>query len=102
MVGVHGMGVARDVAIEVMSEWGERPDQLDENGGWYPWTLDEITHKIDSALSKEYEGIEGDKLDPTFRAEERVHQIVKPFDPVRLSSCRFSTMTRWSLARNRH
>ena len=76
------MGVARDVAIEVMSEWGEQPDQLDENGGWYPWTSNEISHKIDSALSTEYQGIEGDKLDPTFRAEEKVHQIVKPLDPI--------------------
>lgn len=84
MVGVHGMGVARDVAIEVMSEWGERHDQLDESGGWYPWTLDEVTHKIDSALSTEYQGRDGDKLDPTFRAEERVHQIVKPLDPVKV------------------
>ena len=41
-------------------------------------------HKIDSALSTEYQGIEGDKLDPTFRAEEKVHQIVKPLDPVKV------------------
>ncbi|WP_158261277.1 MULTISPECIES: AAA family ATPase [Pirellulaceae] len=45
-------GLPVDDAEELLYEWGQRADQLDENGNWYPWSDSEIRHKIKSAIAK--------------------------------------------------
>ena len=37
MFVVHGFALATETAVEVLTEWGEKPDQTDEYG-YYPWS----------------------------------------------------------------
>ena len=42
MFVVHGFALATETAVEVLGEWGEKPDQTDEHGGYYPWSQKDI------------------------------------------------------------
>jgi putative DNA primase/helicase len=47
---VHGFELDADDAVPFLAEWGERDDQLDEHGRYYPWDEKEIVHKITDAI----------------------------------------------------
>ena len=57
-------GFALDVptANDVLLEWGERRDNVNSHGGYYPWSSSQIGHKINDACNAAYGGICGDKL----------------------------------------
>jgi hypothetical protein len=59
---LHGFQLTEDEAIEVLHEWGQRDDQTDAKGNWYPWTPDQIRHKVEDCAKAEYRGTVGDKL----------------------------------------
>jgi hypothetical protein len=35
---LYGFGLPADTALKMLVEWGQKTDQLDMDGGWYPWT----------------------------------------------------------------
>lgn len=59
-----GFALPQHRAESLLCEWGERSDQKDANGGYYPWTAQNIRHKIKSCLSKRegYKGSYGDRV----------------------------------------
>ena len=59
---IHGFDLPTDIAQELLLQWGQRKDQLDDLGGWYPWTEAEISHKITDATRVHYDGKIGDML----------------------------------------
>lgn len=59
---LYGFALPTDTALEMLVEWGQRADQLDRIGGWYPWTEEELARKIEWCLGQEYGGEVGDKL----------------------------------------
>ena len=62
---LYGFALPSDSALEMLAEWGQRQDQLDDVGGWYPWTEKELARKIEWCLGQEYGGEVGDKLHAT-------------------------------------
>jgi len=59
---LYGFALPTETVLEMLTQWGQRSDQVDMNGNWYPWTEEEIARKIDWCLQHEYEGDIGDKL----------------------------------------
>lgn len=59
---LYGFALPAEDVVNLLCEWGEKDDQLDDYGGYYPWTASQIQHKVNSALSKTYTGEFGDKL----------------------------------------
>jgi hypothetical protein len=49
-----GFALPAESAVKVLHDWGQRADQTDEHGTYYPWTWGEIQHKINGALVKRY------------------------------------------------
>jgi hypothetical protein len=45
----YGFAVPDDVAVNLMYEWGQRPDHLDKNGNPWPWTRKEMERKVKAA-----------------------------------------------------
>lgn len=37
-----GFALPNKVVLNMLAEWGQKPDQLDVAGGWYPWTEQEL------------------------------------------------------------
>ncbi|MEZ6142577.1 MAG: phage/plasmid primase, P4 family [Zavarzinella sp.] len=67
----------------ILAEWGQRHDQLDDAGGWYPWTEEEIARKIDWCCHQEYRGEVGDRLNAPRelgKLEARIDEVVEPFE----------------------
>jgi hypothetical protein len=62
MKALWGFALPTDTVLETLSTWGQRDDQIDEHGGWYPWTQTDIERKIQWCLRQAYQGIVGDKL----------------------------------------
>jgi hypothetical protein len=82
---VWGFALDFDNALELLSQWGRRKDQVDIDGSYYPWELQQLRHKVNQALKspEKYGGKPGDKakeLVQEVRLDDRVHDIVKPFD----------------------
>jgi len=44
--------LTKESAIDLLYEWGQKSDQLDTNGRYFPWSLKDITHKIETALDR--------------------------------------------------
>jgi hypothetical protein len=65
MTLVWGFALPADEAVELLVDWGERSTNVDEQGNYYPWTSQEILHKIENAVCHAYCGVLGDRLDPT-------------------------------------
>lgn len=77
---VHGYAL-NELAEPILYDWGQRDDQLDSRGSWYPWSIKEIHHKIQSALHKSYEGARGSCLSGWHNDyEEEVNAIIKPVE----------------------
>ena len=67
----------------LLTVWGQKDDQLDDAGGWYPWTDEDIARKIDWCLGEEYRGEIGDRLSchrELSDLEAKVDGIVQPFE----------------------
>ena len=75
---VWGFALPEDEAIDCLYDWGQREDQLDNDGNHYPWSYAEIRHKVQDALNVDYDGSKGDKLaDYQLRKDEaKVERIV--------------------------
>ena len=66
-----GFGLPVSVVLEMLEEWGQQEDQLDEVGVWYPWSESDITRKIEWCLEQKYDGEIGDRLyDSRFAKDE--------------------------------
>lgn len=59
---LYGFALPADKALILMSEWGQRKDQMDQYGDWYPWDQEDLQRKIDDCLKETYRGKVGDKL----------------------------------------
>jgi len=59
---VHGFALPEEIAVDLLTEWGQRDDQLDEHGLPYPWTAKEMQRKVAWAAGQSYDGMRGDKL----------------------------------------
>lgn len=80
---LFGFALPVEIVQEMLSEWGQKDDQLDDVGGWYPWTEQEIARKIDWCCGQEYRGEVGDKLHALCdldRLDEKIEEVVKPFE----------------------
>jgi P4 family phage/plasmid primase-like protien len=80
---LYGFALPAGTALEMLAEWGQRADQLDTVGGWYPWTEEELARKIEWCLGQEYGGEVGGKLHAIRdlgQMEAKVDEIVEPFD----------------------
>ena len=62
MFVVHGFALATETAVEVLTEWGEKPDQTDEHGIYYPWSEKDIRDLVKWAEGETYSGVRGDKI----------------------------------------
>ena len=43
---VHGFALPEETVVDLLTEWGQRDDQLDEHGLPYPWTAKEMQRKV--------------------------------------------------------
>lgn len=68
---VHGFLLDEETAVDLFYDWGQRSDQRDRYGSYYPWSLAEIRHKIGSALSADYES-PGDMIDDIYHLSSKL------------------------------
>ena len=59
---LYGFALPVEIVRQLLEDWGQRHDQLDESSCHYPWSLEEIDRKIEWCLSQKYRGNVGDKL----------------------------------------
>jgi hypothetical protein len=50
---VHGFVLDPDEALPLLEAWGQRDDQTDEDGDWFPWSSAELMHKLRDADLRE-------------------------------------------------
>lgn len=80
---LYGFALPTGATLEMLVEWGQRTDQFDRIGGWYPWTEEELARKIEWCLGQEYGGEVGDKLHTTRDLgpmELQADKIVEPIE----------------------
>ena len=80
---LFGFALPAEVVQEMLSEWGQRPDQLDDASGFYPWTEKEVARKIDWCCGQEYRGEVGDRLHAVNNAEDvdsMLDEEISPFE----------------------
>lgn len=58
-----GFGLEADIANDLLYEWGQTESNTDVDGLWYPWSGQEIGHKIRCALRDVYHGVVGDRVE---------------------------------------
>jgi putative DNA primase/helicase len=83
MCGLHEYGVPEDDAIELLLEWGDRDDNVNGNGQYYPWSRAEIEHKVRDALraapTKPLKAVEELRRRKDDAAYRDIPDIVEPF-----------------------
>jgi putative DNA primase/helicase len=80
---LFGFALPVEVVQEMLFEWGQKDDQLDDAGGWYPWTEQEIARKIEWSCGQEYRGEIGDRLHALNDIEEveaKLDEVISPFE----------------------
>ena len=80
---LFGFALPVEVVQEMLAEWGQKDDQLDDAGGLYPWTEQESARKIDWCCGQEYRGKVGDRLNALSDVgdvEAMLDDMIKPFD----------------------
>jgi len=80
---LFGFALPAENVQSMLMEWGQKDDQLDDAGGWYPWTEEEIARKIDWCCRQEYRGEVGDRLNAPSdlgKMEARIDEVVEPFE----------------------
>ena len=76
---IHGFALPDDTAVDLLTEWGQRDDQLDEHGFPYLWTEKEMRRKVSWAAEQSYDGTTGDKVRRNHHdLDEAVEAIIKP------------------------
>jgi RecA-family ATPase len=75
-----GFALSKDSAKDLLWDWGQRHDNQDGHGAWYPWAHQQIGHKIDDAARKLYRGRPGDLLPKNWHhgLEAEIDKIIKP------------------------
>ena len=53
---LYGFALSERITLKMLTEWGQRQDQLDDAGGWFPWTEEENARKIEWCIGQEYGG----------------------------------------------
>lgn len=73
-----GFRLKEETAINLLYEWGQKPDNQWPDGSYYPWSRADIAHKVHEAIKtiSRYEGAAGDMLDHTTHVEK----IITPLD----------------------
>lgn len=59
---IWGFALPVEDAVDILTSWSERLDNVDEVGHHYPWEPKEISHKVGNALAGSYRGVPGDML----------------------------------------
>lgn len=80
---LFGFALPVEIVQEMLSEWGQKEDQLDDAGGWYPWTEQEIARKIDWCCGQEYRGDVGDRLHASpdlGDVDAKLDEMIVPFE----------------------
>lgn len=80
---LFGFALPVEIVQEILFEWGQKDDQLDDAGGWYPWTEQEIARKIDWCCSQEYRGEVGDRLHASSDHRDvgaKIDEVIEPFE----------------------
>lgn len=80
---LFGFALSVEMVHEMLSIWGQKEDQLDDAGGWYPWTEQEIARKIDWCCGQEYRGNVGDRLhalNDLWDLEAKLDEVIEPFE----------------------
>lgn len=80
---LFGFALPVEIVQEMLSEWGQKADQLDDAGGWYPWTELEIARKIDWCCRQEYRGEVGDRLHASTDlgdVDAKLDEVIDPFE----------------------
>lgn len=80
---LYGFALPVDSVQSLLTEWGQKEDQLDDAGGWYPWTSEDISRKIDWCLGQDYNGEIGDRINShreLGELEAKIDGIVEPFE----------------------
>ncbi len=71
-----GFAMPAQDAYDMLHAWGQKEDNVDDLGRYYPWSPVEVWHKIDNACHTEYEGRVGDRLDVTAWLEEQAEKFI--------------------------
>lgn len=66
---LYGFALPPQDCLEVLLAWGEEDDNKDKGNGYYPWQEKELVRKIEYAMSKEYDGEVGHRLNRFNRHE---------------------------------
>jgi len=80
---LNGFALPAELVLGMLAEWGQKADQLDMHGHWYPWTEAELSRKIDWCVGQAYDGELGDRLHSGFALDVDVDQFIEPFDVAR-------------------
>lgn len=59
---VWGYALPENEAVELLYDWGQKPSNVNADGGHYPWEEYQIRHKITDALAENYAGTRGNLL----------------------------------------
>jgi hypothetical protein len=60
---LYGFALPAKIVFELLHEWGQKDDNVNKEGGYYPWSEEEIRRKIEWAMNETYRGDKvGDKL----------------------------------------
>ncbi len=71
-----GFAIPAQDAYDLLYAWGQKEDNLNDVGGYYPWSSAEVWHKIDNACHTEYEGHVGDRFDSMRCLEEQAERFM--------------------------
>ena len=90
-----GFALPRAEAKDLLWEWGQRSDNVDDHGHWYPWDHQQVNHKIEDAARREYDGRPGDKLPQNWHlaAQEEVEKLFASKAPAALAAGAEDTTT---------
>ena len=76
---VHGFALDEETAVDLLTAWGQRDDQIDAHGMPYPWTEKEMIRKVTWAVGQTYEGTTGDKVRLTgHELDAAVEAVIQP------------------------
>lgn len=92
---VNGFALSENEAIDLFTEWGQRNDQLNDQGGWYPWSRAELMHKLTDAQGDPENRPRGYMLKPSDDELRKVfdcdYGVVKPEEKMNLDKRRVAT-----------
>ena len=76
---IHGFALPEETAVELLTRWGEKSDQIDAAGMPDPWTEKEMVRKVAWAGEQIYDGRYGDRVRGSGHdLDAAVEAIIKP------------------------